>query len=390
MAEEDEIHRNKRTDKTYISRRIDVTHALTGEGRALRIASKVFDGESLAYAKEKGEVVLRQTPKRRKEIIAKFMEDNRGVHLLTLQSFDGVTGNAHKTHFTFSPHEVQKIWEFLDVIAHYPFEGPERVNITDEELRHLTLSRQQAKRLVLDNEEVFAEVARSALTKEDVVALGYRKGQLRRFESLLTDAAAFAEAEKNQAKRGAEAVWQSFFESNAWIFGYGLSHLYVSGFDDGKLERAVRGHDVLHAGKISDGLLRTRGLISTLCFVEIKTHRTSLLAEEYRKGCWAPSRELVGAIAQVQTTVAAAMESLGVRMRPKDDQGAPLAYEVFNVRPKAFIVIGHLSELVADHGVHEDKLRSFEQFRNGIQGIEVLTFDELYERSRFIVDSAAK
>jgi hypothetical protein len=389
MAEEDEIHRNKRTDKTYISRRIDVKHPLTGEVRALRIASKVFDGEAWAYAKEKGEVVLRQTPKRRKEIVAKFMEDHRGVHLLTLQSFDGVTGNSHKTYFTFRPDEVEKIWEFLRVIKHYQFDGPDRVNVTDEELRRVVLSRRQVQTLVTDNEAVFAEVVRSALTKEDVVALGYRKGQVRRFEALLNDDEVFAEAERTQTKRGAEPVWQSFFESNAWIFGYGLSQLYLSGFDGGKLERAVRGHDILHSGKVSDGLLRTRGVISTLCFAEIKTHRTALLEEEYRKGCWAPSRELVGAIAQVQGTTAAAMESFGPRMRPKNDQGAPLAYEVFNIRPKAFIVIGHLSQLVEKNGVHEDKLRSFEQFRNGIQGIEILTFDELYERSRFIVNSAA-
>ena len=387
MTEEDEIHRNKRTDKTYISKRIDAKNPLTGEVRALRIASKVMDGGAWAYAKELGEMVVRQTPKRRKEIIAKFLEDDRHVRVLTLQSFDGITGNAHKTYFTFSSDEVDKIWEFLDVIRTYEFDGPERVNVTDEELRRLALSRRQAERLVTDNEELFAEIVRSALTREDVVAMGYRKEQVQRFEALLLDKAVFDEAEQAQAQRGVESVWQAFFEANAWIFGYGLSHLYLSGFDEGRLNRAIRGHDVLHSGKVSDGLLRTRGLISTLCFAEIKTHRTPLLGEEYRKGCWAPSRELAGAIAQVQGTVSAAIESLGPRMQPKDDQGAPLGYEIFNIRPKAFIVIGHLNQLVSANGVHEDKLRSFEQFRNGIQGIEILTFDELFERSRFIVDS---
>lgn len=388
MVEEDEIHRNKRPDKTYISKRINTMDPLTGEVRALRIASKVLDGEAWAYVKEMGEMVVRQTPKRRKEIVAKFLEDDRRVRVLTLQSFDGVTGNAHKTHFTFGADEAKKIWELLDVIRTHEFKSSERLNVADEELRRLALSRRQAQALVADNEELFAEIVRSALTQEDVVALGFRKKQVRRFDALLNDEAAFDNAKQAQTRRGAEPVWQAFFEANAWIFGYGLSHLYLSGFDGGKLERAVRGHDVLHSGKVSDGLLRTRGLISTLCFAEIKTHRTPLLEEEFRKGCWAPSRELVGAIAQVQGTVSAAIECLGVRMRPKDDKGAPLDYEVFNIRPKAFIVIGHLNQLATANGVHEDKLRSFEQFRNGIQGIEILTFDELFERSRFIVDSA--
>ena len=390
MAEEDEIHRNKRPGKTYISKRINTKNPLTGEVRALRIASKVLDGEAWAYAKELDEVVLRQTPKRRKEIIVKFLEDDRKIRYVTFQSFDGVTGNAHQTYFTFRSDEIDKVWEFLDVIRTYEFESPDRINVTDEELRRVALSRRQAHALVVDNEKLFAEILRSALTQEDVVALGYRKEQVRRFDALLNDKAIFEEARQAQAKRGDEAVWQAFFEANAWIFGYGLSHLYLSSFDDGKLERAVRGHDVLHSGKVSDGLLRTRGLISTLCFAEIKTHRTPLLEEEYRTGCWAPSRELVGAVAQVQTTVAAAIDSLGPRMRPKDGQGAPLGFEIFNFRPKAFIVVGNLKQLVTENGVHEDKLRSFEQFRNGIQGIEILTFDELFERSKFIVDTESK
>lgn len=389
MAEEDEIHRNKRTDKTYISRRLGEKNPLTGEVRPLRIASKVLDDGSYAYAKEKGEVVLRHTPKRRKEIVAKFLEDDRHVHLLTLQSFDGNTGNAHKTHFTFLAHEVPKIWEFLSVIENYQFDGDEKVNITDEELRRLVISQHQAKVLVRDNEDVFTEVLRSSLTKEDVVTLGYRKRQIQRFEALLSDEEVFSLAQESQGKKGAEPVWQAFFEANTWIFGYGLSYLYVSSFDNGKLERVVRGHDVQHTGKVVDGLMRSRGVISALCFVEIKTHKTPLLDKEYRSGCWSPSSELVGAIAQVQTAVNAALESLGRRFQPKDASGAPLPYEIFNVRPKAFIVIGHLSQLLAEHGVHEDKYRSFEQFRNSIQGIEILTFDELYERSRFIVTTSA-
>ena len=35
-----------------------------------------------------------------------------------------------------------------------------------------------------------------------------------------------------------------------------------------------------------------------------------------------------------------------------------------------------------------DKLRSFELYRNSISGIDIVTFDELYERSKFIVEAA--
>ena len=48
------------------------------------------------------------------------------------------------------------------------------MRISDENLRRLVLSQMQARTLVQDNEELFAAVVRASLTKEDVVAVGYR------------------------------------------------------------------------------------------------------------------------------------------------------------------------------------------------------------------------
>ena len=79
MPDEEEIHRKKRTGKTYISPRVE-----TAAG-PLRIASKVLDSEGLEFVKVKNEVVLRRTPTGRTEIIAKFLEDNRQLTVVTLQ-----------------------------------------------------------------------------------------------------------------------------------------------------------------------------------------------------------------------------------------------------------------------------------------------------------------
>jgi len=135
--------------------------------------------------------------------------------------------------------------------------------------------------------------------------------------------------------------------------------------------------------------MKTRGIINALCFVEIKTHETKLLeGTAYRPGCWAPSKELTGAVAQVQGTVAAAMHNLYGIVRPRDKKGAPTGEEIFNFRPRAFIVVGSLAQLITAQGVNEEQLRSFELYRNSISGIDILTFDELYERTKFIVESA--
>lgn len=382
MTEEAEYHFNKLPGKTYVGPRI-----VTNLGNPLRIASKVIDNdEDFSFAKEKGELVIRRTPGGRKEIVAKFFEDNREMEVVTIQSFNSENGTPHKTHFSFIGSEIKQLIEFFSNIASIQFSNEARLNISDQELKKLILSKDQARYLVHENQDLFTELVKSEVTKEDVVALGYRKKQLEVFGRLLSDESYFESIQTQKECRGAEDLWQKFFEHNQWIFGYGLQHVFVTGFDDRKLEQVVQGNDLLHRGKRADALMMTRGIINALCFAEIKTHRTPLLeSNSYRPGCWAPSRELSGAVAQVQGTVASAIKNLSERICPTSQDGSPTGEEVYNYKPRAFIVVGTLKEFVSDHGVNSEKLRSFELYRNSISGIEIITFDELHERTKFIV-----
>ena len=383
MEDEAEIHRSKLPGKTYVSPAVQIPDG------ALRIASKVIDSEGLHFAKVKNEVVLRHTASGRTEIVAKFLESDRQLRVVTLQAFTPKSGVPHLTHFSFIGSEIPKLLEFFQNIASVEFENPGKVNLTDRDLRRLIVSKEQAKSLVHDNQEVFAEAMQSDLTKEDVVALGYRKRQLGTFSKLLTSQEYFDQVRHQKGAVGDEALWQMFFERNRWVFGYGLSYFFVTGFEGRKLEQVVQGHNLLERGKRADGLMKTRGVINSLCFVEIKTHNTPLLeSSAYRPGCWAPSRDLAGAVSQVQGTVSAAMQHLHGLIRPAHDDGTPTGEVVFNYKPRAFIVIGSTGQFATHTGVNAEKVRSFELFRNSVEGIDIITFDELYERSKFIVESA--
>lgn len=383
MPDEFEIHQNKLSDKTYISPRVETIQG------PIRIASKVIDSEGMHFAKVRNEVVLRRTPSGRKEIVAKFLEADRQLTVVTLQAFNGNTGAPHKTHISFIGAQIPKLLAFFENIAAVDFKDSKKVNITDLELGKTTLSKELAKTLVHENQDVFAEAIRSEVTKDDIVALGYRKKQLTAFGKLLADSRYFDDAMASKGTSSKEAIWQLFFERNQWIFGYGLSYFFVTGFDNKKLEQVVKGHDLLSHGKRADSLMKSRGIINSLCFVEIKTHETKLLeTSPYRQGCWSPSKELCGAVAQVQGTVAAAMQNLYGMLKPVDANGFPTSEEVFNFRPRAFIIVGSLSQFVSENGVNQEQLRSFELYRNSITGIDILTFDELYERCKFIVEAA--
>lgn len=369
--------------KTYISPRLD---AFGDPKRKVRIATKLIEHpDTYAFAQIKDEVVLRHKKGAKSKITAKFFEDDRKIFVLSIQGYTVASSKPHNASFAFVGDEIGKLVEFLNHIQTMPFDGCGPMQITDEALRRIVLSNVQAQALIQNNQELFAEVLKSALTKEDVVAVGYRKQQLDIFRKLLTEKETF-ERIKAKLQSTHEGVWQRFFEKNPWIFGYGLTYIQLSALDDKKLEQVVRGHSISEHGKRVDALLRTRGVISSLCFTEVKTHETPLLqSKPYRAGCWAPSDEVSGAVAQVQGTVALAAESIRTKLTIKDAEGNPTGEEAFNYMPKSFLVVGSLHEFLTDRGVNQERFRSFELFRRSTTNPEIITFDELYERARFIV-----
>mgnify|MGYP000341898703 CR=1 FL=1 len=357
--------------------------------RKVRIASKAVDSpEGYEYAKERDEVVLRHKEDAATYISAKFFEDNRGIFVLSIQKWVAGSHKPYGSGFSFVGDEIAKLLEFIANIHSVSFSSGRAINITDEELRRIALTNSQVRSLVIDNEDQFSEALRSAITKRDVVAVAYRKKQLEVFRQLLEEPDYFNEL-KTKKQCSDEALWQQFFEKNQWIFGYGLSYIYLSSLDEKKLEQVVQGYQVGQHGKRSDALLKTKGAISSLCFVEIKTHTTTLLSSKsYRAGCWAPSAELAGAVAQVQGTVSYATESIRGKLTINDADGFQTGEEAFNYAPKSYLVVGSLSEFIGEHGSNQEQFRSFELFRRNTASPEIITFDELYERAKFIVHAS--
>ncbi|GAA4028588.1 hypothetical protein GCM10022232_88080 [Streptomyces plumbiresistens] len=228
------------------------------------------------------------------------------------------------------------------------------------------------------------------LTEEDIRLISNRREQLQRFERLLNDPDYFQQEESLATTRGAEAVWQAFFEANQWIFGYGLNLIACESIGDGKLERITTGADIFGgAGKRIDAIMRSKGLISSMLFCEIKTHNTELLAKTpYRAGVYQASKELGGGVAQVQKTVSKAQQLISREFLTHicDDDGTPTGVELSTTRPRQVVVIGSLREFTHNGRVNPEKINSFELYRTSIQDVEIITFDELYQRACFIVE----
>lgn len=225
------------------------------------------------------------------------------------------------------------------------------------------------------------------LTEADVRLLVDRKSQLERFERLLHDPDYFESVRAVTPGQSSERVWQDFFEQNQWIFGYGLSLVSCESYDPAKLEQMTTGNNIFTgAGKRVDTLMRTRGFVSSLLFAEIKRHDTPLLsAQPYRKpDVYAPADELVGGVAQIQKTAYKAISQLGALYRQHDVDGS-YQFEVSTVSPRKVLVIGRLTELAVDGHVNVERLTSLELYRRSVSDVDIVTFDELYERASLIV-----
>ena len=389
MTDQFEIHSNKRTDRTYISPAIETKNLITGDIRKIRIVSKVIDSpEEHSFAKIKDELVIRVTPQQREELIAKFYEDDRGVFVLTFQKFTKKTGNPQSVYFSFIGDEINKIVDFIQSIDDLPLENQASSKIEDINLKGIMLSREQAQKLMRDNQDILIEFLKNDITKSDIVTLGYRKKQLLNFEKLLNDKAFLQRLKGIYKVESDERLWQMFFEKNTWIFGYGLNYFFNTPLEGKKLEQFVAGFDFNSSGKRVDALLKTNGIISSLCFAEIKTPSAHLIKEikhAYRSESWQISDELSGAIAQVQRTVHKSLLNINTKTEIKDDTGNLTGEKVFLYQPKAFIIIGNLGEFVTENGINEEKYSSFELFRQNLKSPEILTYDELFERAKYII-----
>ena len=192
--------------------------------------------------------------------------------------------------------------------------------------------------------------------------------------------AVLAEFETAIDQQNDEDWWQAFFERNDWIFGYGLNYKILKTVQSqpryGGL--AVTGKGV----QKGDYLQRSEAETKFTVLVEIKKPNTQLLGNQtYRNGAWELGEELPAGVSQMQANCSK-WEKEGSRA-PENIESL-LQEKIFTVQPKGILVIGHTNQLDGPA-----KRSTFELFRRNTVNPEILTFDELYERAKFIVGHTA-
>lgn len=94
-------------------------------------------------------------------------------------------------------------------------------------------------------------------------------------------------------------------------------------------------------------------------------------------------------MAQVQKTTHKALRNIASDFHKRySAAGVSLREGIAAIKPRQVLVIGNLKELTDNGDINPEKSLSFELYRKSINDVEIITFDELYERAKFIVNGA--
>lgn len=172
-----------------------------------------------------------------------------------------------------------------------------------------------------------------------------------------------------------EGEWERFFRENQWIFGYGLAYRFLSEVQG---QPHYGGTSVTGTGgQRGDFLMATEAKARFTVLVDIKTPSSPLIGRLYRNQAYAMGHELVGAVSQLQSNC----RTWAIDGSQRETNEDLAAERIFTYEPKAILVIGTTAQL-------DDRNRraSFELFRRNLHNPEILIYDELLARARFVVN----
>lgn len=354
-----------------------------------------FAGEAWPiYTSDKGRV----------QIQLLIAQDNSDVKEIIIQKvegyeFKGKPRRRVKNVLTFRGDDARYVCTLFQALDHLDMKNGSRVRLDFEGIRELISNPEELKELRLEPKDarlLTEHLVDNDSSLADVIAVAARRKVVRCFEKMLDTTSGIFEEEEKRLNKTGEAVWQWFFEQNPWLLGLGLSNQLLTSWDQDKLEQVVSGYSINSDGKRADALMRTSGYVRSMVFAEIKRPDTPLLqvahkGNEYRSAVWRVSSELSGAVSQAQVTVAAATKVIGERILAKDSDGADIDGDwTYFHQPRSFVIVGSLSDLVGEKGDYQDKIRSFELYRRNLWSPEIITFDELLERAKWIVGASKK
>lgn len=160
-----------------------------------------------------------------------------------------------------------------------------------------------------------------------------------------------------------EEFWQTtVFKENQWV----LAQIFACPCTIFADKAYVGGKGINNSGGNLCDFIYQNSLSQNVALIEIKTPCTELIGNQYR-GTYSFSYDLSGAVNQVLNY----RDKLTKEYYSLCHQGSE-PFEVLS--PKCVVIIGKMASLTPG------QVAAFENFRNSLGNVLILTFDELYQR----------
>lgn len=395
LKKEIEFFEKRKPSRTYVSKAFSHLYYRTVLTTEKRFVKKVFKKESFSeFVEVEGELILRESELFGKKYqISAIVYSIKDTNLLefSLQKFiedekKGIS-TVKDVSFSFKQDEFTSLLKFLSDLKFLDYSNKERfvveenslpnrkilINLTAPDKNKVLVDKDLAELveklsdLDSDSRKAMLETLRNnVLTKSDLNILSGRKEGLELFEKNL------------ELGKLDEPSWQEFFKNNSWIFGYGLDYQFLSILQK---EAHLSAQDL--DGKESvkaDFLLGTNNFT---VIVELKKPETPLFENtKNRSKSWKLSKDLTYSVSQILAQKAE--WEINLNTEHFDEQGNPIKHETLD--PKTILIIGSSSQYQGNNRDDLIKRRTFELYRRNSRNIEIVTYDELYERAKFIVN----
>ncbi len=353
---------------------------------------------SVVYENQEG-ATLQVSAKIQLKIVYIYDKDTiSGFEITKLREYNKQDGYQEtKEKINLSSFDLSDIVSFAKFISEVDLKGisERRIKLGGESFDELDdETKKKLKTLLSTNdgqEVILALLNEGAITSLDIVNVGYRKKQLSIFDKLLNNSNYWNIYGKQQKDKGEkvdatkeEKVWQFFFKKNPWIFGYGLDYKYLNILQN---ESVVRGSDV--SGKGSENLDTLAGSTNYTVLIELKKPSTDLFgSDQNRANSWRLSNDLFSAVSQILEYKASHIVEWENESKKYDDTESKITQKALD--PKTVLIIGRDSMFNGTDKEIDIKKKTFELYCRDSRNIKILTYDELYRRAKFIVESAEK
>ena len=377
---EEEIVDNYRTDTLY-------THKFKNDaGKYFTIVSR--DENNIPDAVE----AEHPYPLRNKiKTTFTFIKENNKITKVSFKRFKyyknkGYVAQDEQIVFSFS--FFKQIIDYLKLLSELNLAdiNERRITLAEDDLPADDETKKKIKTFLLrkDGQQIIEEVLNSGIiTSTDIVNIGYRKQQLEIFKKLLEEDY-LSEYKKEIIKNTQikdELAWQYFFNKNPWIFGYGLDYRFMGILQK---EFSASGTEADGSGQVNGDFLIGDKKFTT--FVELKKPDTPLFKNSTtRSGAWKLSTDLMEAKSQILEQKASGQIKIE-KETIHDSDGNEIKQKSYD--SKVILILGNWDQIKNDVDlVRQTKIKTFELFRRDSRNVEIITFDELFERAKFIVEN---